>query len=167
MVTAPEPESGGPKAIAVPFFCQGHPVVDDVERKFVHHDGAYMDMPGVSVCDRYALVRGCLPDVMRGRRLYDDLTDIFARAEREFSGARLFAAYDLAALQGHFYWVMHINKMCRRPAYEYHRTLADYWKRRLADREKDTLPWRWGAGDAVLSPHLPVKPAARPLWRLN
>jgi hypothetical protein len=145
--------------------CGGLPVLDAVEKRFICHDGAYGDMPGIAICDRYALVRGVLRDRLRGRRLYEDLTDIFEEAEQTYTGARLFAAYDLAALQGWFWWVLKLNKACRKPAYEWHAAYADYWKRRLADREKDTLPWRWNEA-VLLSPHAPVLPKPHP-WRMQ
>ena len=142
--------------------------LDAVEDRFIAHDGPYADMPGVAICHRYALVRGVLRDRLRGMHLYDDLTPIFEEAERTYAGTMLFAAYDLAALQGWFFWMMKLNGICRRPAAEWHAAYADYWKRRLADRQRDTLPWRLteeGQPTALLGPYLP--PVTIHPWRLN
>lgn len=142
----------------------GHEALDALEQKFIHYTGSYADMPAVAVCDRWATVRGVLKDRLRGRHLYEDFTPLFEEAERSFTGTPLFATYDLAALQGHFYWVMKRNGCCRAPCYQWHTTYADYWQRRLADRHRDTLPWRWGpAAPMVLSPHTPAPRAYE--WR--
>lgn len=133
-----------------------HPIIEAIEQKFLANPEAYEDVP-MAVCDRWMATRAVLKDVLRGRHLYDDLTDIYALAAEKWTDPLLFAAYELATLQYWFYVVLHNNRLIRKHVQEWNATMVFAWRTRLAERKRTTLPWRraYEEGDTIFTPHRP------------
>lgn len=133
----------------------GHPLIRAVEQKFIANQQCYDDLPA-PVCDRWMVVRAVLADELRGRHLYDDLTDVYATAVRSWTNPKLFSAYELAALQSWFFIILRNNGLVRSHVQEWVTHTAFAWRTRITERDGATQPWRRAYGDrAILAPHVP------------
>ena len=134
----------------------GHPVLDDIQKQFVNMLGAYPDN-GYPVHVRWSIILLNLPQIV-GRKLYENLNDIYHWAWFHATGGALIAVMDLLRLQARFLEALYQNGMILPHAYAYNICSLQSWHERLLPRFNETVPWRRGKWGQVKKERIPPPP---------
>jgi hypothetical protein len=128
-------------AVRGAFAAVGHPVIDELEQRFLLQHVVYQENPEGVIHFRWTNILSRLPAV-RGRHLYDDLSDVYAAVETGPPGPAVGAAYDLTWLQERFWGALRANNMTMRHGELWHVCTAQAWRRKLMQRARDQKGWR-------------------------
>lgn len=127
-------------AIVGAFHGVGHAKVAELESVFLRQH-VWFPEHAAAVHVRWTFVLEHVPG-MRGRHLYDDLSDVYEAALKLPSSYRLLATYDLSILQGRLWRVLADNGMTMLHAFGWELCAAQAWQRRLLARLEEQRPWR-------------------------
>jgi hypothetical protein len=112
--------------------------LDLMEAKFLHSAVVYEedDMP---VCDRWFRILEYLPHI-RGRHLYEDLSDTYQELYQRGAGSTVAACLDFVLLRCRFFMVLKANGIGRAHQNDYEIEASQVWIGKLMDRIADTDP---------------------------
>jgi hypothetical protein len=118
----------------------GHSLVALVEAAFLRQDEIFPEH-FAPVHARWGVILEKLPEI-RGRHLYEELSDVYRIVEAESLSQRTLVAYDLAILQHRFVVLLAQNRMLLPGGTAFYSCNARAWQFKLLDRIERQKPWR-------------------------
>lgn len=109
------------------------PTLNDFAEHFVAMDRALIDNPGVPVHARWEFVLTHLPEA-RGRRIYENFEDAYARVYKSGTINEVAAATELARISYFYYRVMMSKEIGRTHVNGFHIVNSEKWATKLVDR---------------------------------
>lgn len=147
-------------AIVGAFSMVGHARVAGLEDVFLKQHVWYQGH-NCAVHVRWAFILEHIP-AMRGRHLYEDLSDVYQDALKLPASFRLVATYDMAVLQGLLWRILAQNGLTMIHAFGWELSAAQIWERQLLKRLQEQTPWRRNTFGKVKKPR--VVEAATKKW---
>lgn len=120
---------------------KGHPDAAKLERAFLDQHVLYPENETAVVHWRWTKILEYVP-AMRGRHLYEDLSDVYAAVEAGPPTLAVNWAWDLTFLQERFWDELLARRMCFTHANYYFGCAAQAWRRRLMSRIQNQRAWR-------------------------
>ena len=129
--------------------------LDQMHKTFIHDDMITSEHEE-PFSTRYEEAVLAFPPLAR-RKLYEDCSDLYKMAYEGSSGEALVAALNFCFLQKHFWTYVLGSDMTPGHAFGIQANNCDLWITRLAGRQYETKPWRWGGKNdtRLLKPKLP------------